>query len=301
MITFLWILLGFVSLIFIFHFVSMRVVKHVRRSRKYWNDEIFKNWNIRVLKGRFELYLTPSTSIMITKSRYHKLNYDDEIRKYSHSITLEIGGLWLRYEYGHNFLTDENWSEGERTKYYGLYSIDGELFWKSIWWGTKLYDNPFRRMKHLSTCIWNMSSNEMISKRTFDKFSDEYDKDQEFPYISVLTDTTYVDKLGKSSHVKEIKFWIEEIKWTWYLFHRHILKCWAKTRCYLEFETTGIGVGKNDWKGQTTASSINITNEKELYRQYKKTRKNPSESNKRVLNVMMQNRIRNFMLIEKRF
>ena len=106
-----------------------------------------------------------SHDLMMSLSHYYdELDYDDEKRKYAKELSIRFGGLHVFWKYGHKFLDKTKWSEDSKTKYYGLYCIDGwHGGWDCLWWGKLgIMDLPWRRSKYFGTYLWNKNNNKLI-------------------------------------------------------------------------------------------------------------------------------------------
>lgn len=260
----IWILLGvlaFIAGILILHFVSFYVVNHMFKKYK---------WETIIKGKRFRFYLNGQPNIML--SRYHNTKYDveDDDEKFAHRDLLEFGGMMFSFSHGKDFLEPTNpYCEG-KSKYYGLYSVDGEKFWRSFWWGTHLYDNPFIRQKCTGVYLFDPYTMEFIDKH---EMEDSPEK-MKIPYVEVIRDDVYYDKRGGQQPIREMNWWYEEYRYeSAFLRRLGIGDMFQKRRVYLEFDSsTGLGSEWDTWKGGVYASAIPVRKdtEPELFRLYKR-------------------------------
>lgn len=262
----IWILLGvltFITGVIILHFVSFYVVNHM--FRKYKHETLVKG-------KRFRFYLNGQPNIML--SRYHNTLYDvddyDDDEKFARRDLFEFGGMMFSFSHGKDFLdAHDPYCEG-KVKYYGLYSIDGEKFWRSFWWGSHLHDNPFIRQKCMGVYLFDAFKMKFIDKRVMDDAPVRV----KIPYVSTIKNDVYHDKRGGQQPIKEMNWWYEEYRYeSAFLRWLGIGHMFQKHKVYLEFDSSmGLGSDWDSWKGGVYAAGIPIRKdtEPELFGLYKR-------------------------------
>lgn len=307
MITYLIsIILSIIIGIFIIHFIGLWVSSKIYHKKRGWG---FK------LGNRFELHVTSEKSLMIDFTRYYKWYVDEEsidTNMYSHNIHLTIGGFKFIWKYGNNPIDkpDDYYNDFCDTKYYGLYSVDGEIFWNDIWWGNHLYNNPFACNKFLGCYVLDIDNGKLINKNILIDYNKEYNPNIKFPYVYEKENDTYVNKNGIKQHVPEIKFYYEKRSWCPpILYYLKLSWLYIKNRVDLEFECSnngdktfdGIGVkANNSWKGGVYGSSIQINKYPELYNMFNKISVGQLNELSR-FKYMTNNLIKDFMLYQKKY
>lgn len=250
-----YILLGITIIPFILHFMLIPVSGYFIRNRRFYRNIIYSS-------KRYEFAVTSEKSLML--SVCHRINLfdeDDNPCEYSHYIRFIIGGFSLIINFGHDFLQSDSHYMGDKHMYFGLYSIDSELFWRSIWFKTHLYDNPFVPVRHIGTSYFDMDKTKDKLKACFIKRTDGFYYIQDHPEIlyKEYNDTFYTCKDGKVEPVSRIVFYIEQRLYTLPLLHwLHLDNLYTKRYLGLGFDTTGIGVDKG-WDGQVMSSDIKLS------------------------------------------
>lgn len=250
-------------LIILGHFITypivQRKIKKERKKNKYWNERVYKS-------DRCQIFLTRSHDLMVAFHHYYdELNYDDDERKYAKEVSIHFGGLHVFWKYGHKFLDKTKWSEDSKTKYYGLYCIDGWYgCWDNIWWGTHIYDLFWRRCKWCGTYVWSKNDNMLMN--TNDACCRDY------PTFRVDYNTTYINKNNEKQNVPKITWMLVERDYESQLLRwLGIAKFFRKRYIELEFDCdnngdknfSGLGINADSWKGGTYGSGIKITKETE--------------------------------------
>ena len=293
MLTAVYIILGIILFPFIFHFVSLMITIPIKRKRNNWKDVLFRT-------KRFEGHLTFDKSMMLSHHHYSEMYFEDySDGVYTKEICLTIGGLYLVYKYGFEFAYVKN--DDSKSKYFGFYSVDGEWIWRTFW-SKHLHDNPLLPQKHIGTYDFDMDTNRMIDSNVFRSYSKQYNPDMERPYVSILKDTIYVNKMGELQNMNEIKFWITEMRYTLPLLHAlHLDKLYQKTYVHLNFDSdTGLGVESGSWKGGVLGSAMNLTlHYPELLKLYKKYRR--GKCTKEQFQLGLNKRISDFMTTDKEY
>lgn len=270
----LWILIGLIVFIFAFHFICLEINIRIRRNNIKKN---LKTWSWESKNRKFRIARICNHDLMITKTQYSFYDVDDDKRDYAKSISLEIGGFYISFKYSKDFLMDIHYSDDSKSSHYGFYSIDGERFWRAIWIGDKLYYNIFTPEKFLGCWIYDIENNKLIDNELLDKYSDKYNPNIEFPYITILKNCEYTDKDQETYQVDEIRWWLEERRWTLpILYWLGLSKLYTKKVIALSFDSdTELGIERGSWKGGVMGSCIklNTDSERELYEDYIFTRK----------------------------
>lgn len=293
-------ILGIIVSVLLIHFIGLYVSDYIRKHyRSKFGYKIGK---------RITIDITSEKSIMV--STYHNTcyNYDDDTNEYAHDITFTIGGFYIRYRYGKDFYVPEHYIEDGKSRYYGLYSIDGERWWRAIWWGKHLYDNPFTCGYFLGCWYMNMDNGEWVNQNDIE---DYYNIKAPFVLLEEK-DTVYVNKNNVEQHVPLITWHIEKRLWCPAILKWiGLSKLYRKNRTDLEFSISqngdehfnGIGVngyeGYNTWKGGVYGAGIQLNNYSELYKQINLANKNVYYLNIFKLNAL--NLIENFMKNEKKY
>ena len=257
-------ILGIIMFIFIFHFISLPIVKRVRKHRNYIKDVLYKS-------PRFTITMSGSHDLMITRHQYSKMWIEDYTdTKHSHDIMFWIGGLTFTFYYKKDFLEG---NVDDRMRAYGLYSVDGESFWNLFWWGNHTYSNPFKPNRIISKTVYDFDNLTPVNKK-------DIDSTDQMPCFQILTDKPFIDKDGVRQNVHEIKFWLEEMRWTLPILHwLHLDGIYQKSYLFMDFESdTELGVGRHDWKGGVVGGSINITRDySDIAKLYRKHLKKPTD------------------------
>lgn len=292
---------GLILLPFLLHFALIPIVgKYIDKKK-----EEYKYWNNRVYKGdRFQIFLTKSRDLMLAFHHYYnELNYDDDKRTYAKELVVHFGGFHIFWKYGHEFLDPTKWSEDSKTKYYGLYCIDGwHGGWDNIWWGTHIYDLPWRRCRHSGTFIWDKNKNQLLNQYEL----------KEAPLFKVMKNTIYINKIGNAQLVPKIEWTLVERNWESPMLRWIGIAKWVKKKIvYLEFDCSndgnkdfnGIGVIKNEWKGGTYGSAIRIekNSEPEIWKLYKSVVIRKNERRLQRFKNILENRITRFMLTDGQY
>lgn len=247
--TILYTILTIIALIFVFHFIGI----HINKS---FGFKIGKHITIQ---------RTFDKSLMVSTYHATSYEYDEPEKEYAKNISLTIGRFWIQFKYGHNFIIPTHYIEEGKMKNYGLYCIDDETFWRSFWWGTHLYDNPFAPSYFLGCWYMNMDNGKWVNRNDIEDYYN-----LKSPYI-VLEEknVTYVNKNGTEQNVPLITWHIEKRSWCPAILKRiGLSKLYQKTHIDLEFvisqngdkQFNGIGVIYNDFKGGVYGSSIQLNN-----------------------------------------
>ena len=241
----LWTLFVLV-IFFCVHFISFFFVRKIKKNPyDEYRKEIFRH-NDFFIEG--VLYGTPDIMVTIRKSGF----------KHS-KIWIIYGGFSIEF----NYKTDDV-SGRTKIKHYGLYSVDGELFWEEFWWGEEIYMNPFR----LNTKLYDM----VIDIKNRKKYETKYIVPYESPYVWKLQDTVYINKNGEHQPVHEITFWVEETMWVVPFLHfLHLDKLYNWRRVAIWFDTNeGLGTDRDTWDGGVCGAMIDINDEKSFVKAYDK-------------------------------
>lgn len=290
---------GLILLPFIFHFISyFLVVKYMTKrtkKEKYWNNRIYKS-------ARLQIFVTKSLDLMISFHHYYSdLDLDDDERAYARELVVHFGGFHIFWKYGHDFLDPTKWSEDSKTKYYGLYCIDGwHGGWDNIWWDNHLYDLPWRRCKHSGTYVWDKNTNTLLNK----------DELKDLPCFKIGENKLYFNKNGEVQIVPKIEWTLVERNWESPMLRWIGIAKWFKKKIvYLEFDISnngdkdfnGIGVIKNEWKGGVYGSAIRIEKktEPELWALYKSVVSQGKLKHYSNFKHRLEDRITKFMILDK--
>ena len=283
-----------ISLIFILHFVGLPISRNIRKKRPVYKDRLF------TLGKRFSVYSTSDKSLMLVKHRLSSWDYEDyydtkpksNMEVFTKDITVVIGGFSFCFKYSHKPFIEN--SEG-KMMCYGLYSVDGEKWWGDIWWGHKIYQNPFRRNKFVGCWIYDFDKQELVNREKF--------KHYDYPLLVEQQNVMYVDKSGDTYPVGIIKWWVEERQWVMpFLKWLHIEKLFKPLTCVdLSFDTnTELGVKRGSWKGGVMGSSINLNREPELFESYMHVTRHNKELTPTLKKIFLE-RINSFMTTERRY
>lgn len=206
-----------------------------------FGDYFKKKWPEHVLREtkRYNLAHDNSPSLMVVHRHFTKQNVDDDDNPFAHRLAIHYGGFCLIYEWGHDYKEDESlYGCDDVSRYYGLYSIDGE-FPKNLWWGHALYDICWFRTKFVGKYFYNVGNGEFAECKKGVLMEDQ------FPPTVRLRNTVYVCKDGEPRNVNEIRFWLVERRYTsGFLKWLGLSRFFQKKYVYLEYETTGIGVSE---------------------------------------------------------
>ena len=292
---------GLILLPFLLHFALIPIVgKYIDKKKKeykYWNERVYKS-------DRCQVFLTRSHDLMVAFHHYYdELDYDDE-RTYAKELVIHFGGFHIFWKFGHNFLDKTKWSEDSKTKYYGLYCIDGKE-WSAIWWGKHLYDIPWRRCKPTGTFVWDKNQNILLNKKVLENTDN-------FPFFKVMENTIYFNKNREAQNVPKITWSVTEINWESPLLRLFgLAKRFKKKIVYLDFDCSnngdkdfnGIGVIMNDWKGGVYGSSIRIekNTEPEIWELYKSVVIRKNERGLQRFKNVLEHRITRFMLTDQQY
>ena len=231
------------------HFICIPISSHFRKKKIFQNNKFMSGKHV-------DMYLTSSKDLMFHIDHFTKDWADDYENDFARQIVITFGGISIFIKFGHSYLHIKDPLQDEsKTLYFGLYSIDGDLFWDNFWFGSHLYPNPFKPNHFIKSTVFDMSSLNMISYH-----SDDH------PYVRRLKDVPYTDKTNNTSNVRRLDFYIVRRHYTLPLLHfLHMSKLYTKSYTDLEFDSSGLGVDKG-WKGQVCGSSIRLDdpNEHEL-------------------------------------
>ena len=296
----IYIILGIIISIFILHFVGLYISDIIRK--KYRSKFGYKIGN------RITIDVTCEKSLMVSTYHNTTYDYDDDTNEFAHDITLTIGGFYIRFRYGKDFYVPEHYIEEGKVRYYGLYSIDSEKFWRSIWWGKHLYDNPFACVKFVGCRYMNMDTGKWVNRDTIE---DCYNIKP--PYVVLEEkDTTYINKNNVEQYVPLITWHLEKMVWCVpFLKWIGLSKLYQRKKYDLEFSISqngsktfnGIGCdgyeGSNSWKGGVYGASIQLNKYPEILHNMKYANSNIQYLNKFKLNLL--DLIDYFMKEEKKY
>ena len=249
--------------IFIIHFVGLGISSAIRKKNKGWGIKLGKH---------VEVSITSEPSLIVHYYHYYKWYIEEESydnKMFAKNLNIIIGGFSINIRYGHEGVADSDESYGDfcNSKSWGLYSIDGEKFWRDFWWGKKIYDNPFAPTKFLGGWILDVANGELINRKFLDKFEKEYNPNFKFPYVYEKENDIYVNKNCEKQIVPFIHFWYEMRAWTLpILYWLKLSWLYQMKRVDLDFNIESIGtpfngIGANadsDWKGGVYGTGIKI-------------------------------------------
>lgn len=284
-----------IILVFAMHFGGLQISKYLLSKSN--TSKLFdsKRLTVYISHDKSLMYHTNHYSYDTAKEYMGSYdNEDDDTCIFARVLVINIGGFQIFYNYGKDFLDDPNNWDGIVSKYFGLYSRNGETFWDDIWWGNHIYNNPFKRLQFLDTTVLNMETKQF----------EHYDIDNP-PLIQDLKSTTYFSQSGPQT--VDIKFWLTCRTYVNPILHfLHLDTLFAKHIFELEFETTGIGK-EDDWKGKVMGSGILISKEKDelflkclqIFKQFKRSKINIYTIS--LLKTLLDLRIQQFMTIDKSY
>ena len=298
-------IISFLALPFILHIIGWWISSAIKKKDKGWGKHFGKH---------IEVSVTSDPSLMLSKYRYYKWYYEEEMidsDMYSHNITLNIGGFRWRIKYGHNPIDKEDDYYGDfcESSNYGFYSIDGEKFWRDIWWGNKIYNNPFTTTKFLGCQVLDVDNGKLIEKNKLMSYEKSYDPSLKFPYVYEKKNCIYINKNCEKQVVPIIQFYYEMRSWTCpILYWLKLSWLYQLKRVELSFEISqdgsetfnGIGVIKNDWKGGVYGSSVCINDYPDLYKMFILVSQGYMNNVSRFKN-MTKEFIRSFMLYKRKY
>lgn len=259
--SFISTIFSFIVGILIIHFIGLKISSVVRKK---WGTGLFRN-------DMFNISADGQKDLMVVMNHYNKLWCEDFDFKFTHAIDFIIGGFSFTFRYGHDYYeADPDGDNDYSSKYYGLYSVDGEYFWREFCWGIKRWDNPFKATKFLGCWVYDVYNYKMTPLNKLREYSDDYDPNIKFPYLFVVKDTTYTDKAGETYPVEEIRWWLEERRWTTLFMSKIGLgRFFQLKRVDLAFESkTELGVKRDSWKGGVIGGDIWLNQYPELYKTY---------------------------------
>lgn len=267
------------------HFICLPISSYFRKKKKFPNNKFMSGKHV-------DMYLTSSRDLMFHIDHFTKDYSDDYEDNFARQIVINFGGMSIFIKFGHSYLQVKDPLQDEtKTFYFGFYSMNGEYFWDEFWFGTHLYQNPFKPNLFLKSTVFDPSSLKMIP----------YDWDNH-PSVRKLNDISYTDKNNQTSLVKNIDFFIVQRHYTLPLLKfLHLSKLYTKTYTDLEFDSSGLGVDQG-WKGQVMGSSIKLDDPNEhelLYLLDKIIRGNIGYFP--IFNVKLDERITKFLTTDKKY
>lgn len=148
-------------------------------------------------------------------------------------------------------------------KQYGFVSTNDELFWNKFYWGHKSFKNPFKQTILDKRFVFDIVNSKLINIECFNPYSTSYNDMIEFPYVSILKNTIYMDKNNEQIHVDEVKLYIMEKR-----FVSPIIKNTFMKHVLYKKEITLNAVFKKPINGEYEYS-INLNQYPDILRMYK--------------------------------